>query len=127
MFTPGKPAEVTNYNTVINNEWYHNKTPSLKKYEYTPEVEKIIKFKLPEERVTSEIMTSYEYTQVISIRASQIEKGSKIFIKNYSDENPIEIAKKEIEQKKSPMMITRFLTEELGEIWAVNEMIPPNI
>lgn len=77
-------------------------------------------------RQTSEIMTLAEYTRVVSERAKQIENGSPIFIQDIGDEsNPIIIAEMEIVQKKCPMLITRYLSANIVEIYKVNEMIIP--
>lgn len=79
-----------------------------------------------DKRITSEIMTLAEYTRVVSERAKQIENGSPIFINDIKGENnPIKIAEMEILDKKSPMLITRFLYKNIKEIYAVNEMIIP--
>lgn len=80
-----------------------------------------------EYRLTSEIMTLAEYTRVKSERAKQIENGSPIFITLKNEHDPIVIAEKEIRQKNSPMMISRFLTKNIKEEWEVNEMIIPFI
>jgi DNA-directed RNA polymerase I, II, and III subunit RPABC2 len=83
---------------------------------------------VPQEyRITSEIMTLAEYARVKSERAKQIENGSPIFINIKNDHDPIIIAEKEIKQKKSPMIIERFLTKNIKEEWVVNEMIVPFI
>lgn len=80
-----------------------------------------------EYRITSEIMSLAEYTRVISERAKQIENGSPIFIDVKNIHDPILIAEKEIKQKKSPMIINRYLTRHIKEEWAVNEMNLPFI
>ena len=76
-------------------------------------------------RRTSDIITKYEYTEVISVRAKQIEKGSKIFIDIKNLSNPISIAKRELEEKKCPLSIRRMLTYDSAEIWTANELIIP--
>lgn len=80
-----------------------------------------------EYRITSEIMSLAEYTRVISERAKQIENGSPIFIDVKNIHDPILIAEKEIKQKKSPMIINRYLTRHIKEEWEVNEMNLPFI
>jgi DNA-directed RNA polymerase I, II, and III subunit RPABC2 len=78
-----------------------------------------------DKRITSEIMTKAEYTRVISERAKQIENGSPIFTDYGTETNLINIAKKEIQEKKCPMKITRYITPHIKEIWRVNECIIP--
>lgn len=76
-------------------------------------------------RKTSEIMTYHEYTRVISERAKQIENGAYIFVDVVNEQDPAKIAEKEIRNKKCPLKITRALTKNIKEEWAVNEMIIP--
>ncbi len=52
-------------------------------------------------------LTKYEKINLLSIRAKQISNGSKIFVKYNITETPLEIAKKELEQKKIPFKIKR--------------------
>jgi len=78
-------------------------------------------------RMTSEIMTKFEYTRIVAERAKQIENGAAPFIKLDPEvgTDPIEIAEKEILLKKCPMKIKRKITKNIIEIWRVNEMIVP--
>ncbi len=78
-----------------------------------------------DKRITSEIMTHAEYTRVISERAKQIENGSPIFIKLTTEHDPVKIAEKEVEQKKCPLSVVRYITKNIKEEWEVNEMVVP--
>lgn len=103
-----------------------NRIEVLDKNNYTDNnLHKIVITTPRSERITSEIMTLAEYTRVISERASQIQNGSIIFIDIGNETDLIKIAKMEISLKKSPMKITRFITDNIVEIWEVNEMILP--
>ncbi len=97
------------------------------KYEYTPAVHKVIVWINANDRRTSEIMSKFEYTEVISIRAKQIENGGQCFttVENISD--PLDKAKKEIRDKKCPLDIIRAITDTIYERWHVNEMSVPDI
>ena len=79
------------------------------------------------ERMSSSIMTHAEYTRVVSERAQQIENGSPIFVYIEDESNPINIAKKEIDQKKCPLEIIRYMSNDkkYKEIWMVKDMIVP--
>jgi DNA-directed RNA polymerase subunit K/omega len=79
----------------------------------------------PDNRKTSEIMSKFEYTEVISHRAKHIELGGPIFVDIKSESDIIKIAEMEIRQHKCPLAIRRMYNMTLGEIWDVNEMIPP--
>ena len=76
-------------------------------------------------RITSEIMTKFEYTRIVAERAKQIENGSMPFINIGTESDPIKIAEQEIRKKQCPMQIKRKITKNIIEIWRVNEMIPP--
>jgi DNA-directed RNA polymerase I, II, and III subunit RPABC2 len=97
------------------------KVPS-KKYGNTPTLSREIIYKLPEDRVTSEIMTKFEYCEAISIRAKQIEDGGQVFTEIGELTDPIEIAKKEILDKRCPLSIIRHITPNIAEEWHINEM-----
>ena len=95
------------------------------RYEYRPILHTEIVFKNPKDRITSEVMTRFELCEVISIRAKQLETGRKIFTEVGNITDPIEIAKKEILDKKCPLSIVRMLTDKVAEKWHVNEMAIP--
>ena len=80
----------------------------------------------PQNRLTSEIMTKPEYTEIVSIRAQQIEKGAPIFANIGNESSPIKMAEMEVYQKKCPLNIRRMYNDSIGEIWSVNEMGVPN-
>lgn len=95
------------------------------KFKYRPELEKTITYVLPEDRITSEVMTKFEYCEVISIRAKQIENGGQPFTSVGELTDPIDIAKKEIADKECRLDIIRGITDVLFERWHVNELAIP--
>ena len=80
-----------------------------------------------EHRKTSEVITKFEFTDVISNRAKQIENGSKIFVDIDTEDDPIAMAEMEIKMKQCPLSIRRFISNNIAEIWNVNEMIVPYV
>jgi DNA-directed RNA polymerase subunit K/omega len=80
-----------------------------------------------EDRITSNIITIYEITELIGIRSTQISQGSPIFtdVKNLT--NPIEMAKKEILDNKCPLYIKRHIGLDKYELWDPNTMIKPKM
>ena len=64
---------------------------------------------------------------MVSIRAKQIENGSKIFVDIGAEDNPITMAEMEIKMKQCPLSIRRFISNNIAEIWNVNEMIVPYV
>jgi DNA-directed RNA polymerase subunit K/omega len=76
-------------------------------------------------RKTSEVITKFEYTDVVSNRAKQIENGSRIFADVGDEDSPIKMAEMEIRQKQCPLSVRRMISNNIAEIWDVNEMIIP--
>ena len=71
-------------------------------------------------------MTIYEYATVIGTRATHIAKGAPVFTSIDHLDDPRDIAKKEINEGKCPLNITRRLRNSNKiEMWSVNEMIKP--
>ena len=99
----------------------------MDRFEYKPILINEIIYVLPEDRVTSEVMTIFEYTEAISIRAKQIEDGGICFTDTSKLSDPLEMAKKELLDKKSPLDLVRGITNIIYEKWHVNEMtLPPD-
>ena len=59
----------------------------------------------PEDRISSNIMTAYEYTEVVSNRARQIENGGVCFAIIGDETDPIVMAEMEIAQKVCPQIV----------------------
>jgi len=96
------------------------------KYQYNPQIRTEIIYRRPEDRRTSEVMTKFELCEVISIRAKQLEKSNKVFTDVGDITDPLEMAKKEIIDKKCPLSIVRMLTDKIAEKWHVNELAIPS-
>lgn len=97
------------------------------RYEFTPQLFDEIVYRRPEDRVTSEVMSKFEYTEAISIRAQQLQKGGKPFTDVGELTDPLEIAEKEIKDKRCPLDVVRMITDKIGEKWHINELaIPPD-
>jgi DNA-directed RNA polymerase I, II, and III subunit RPABC2 len=78
----------------------------------------------PEQRVTSECMTLYEYAMVIGTRATHISDGAPLYVDTSGLSNARDIAIKELDEKKCPLSISRRVGRKL-EVWEVNEMTKP--
>ncbi len=103
------------------------KDPNLsEKYAFKPqlEVEEVIIDK--QNRKTSDWMTEYEYTRILSIRSSQLEKNINMSFGSTSDIPDLEgIAIEEIRQKKCPLSVRREVARNIYEVWDVNELYCP--
>ena len=96
-------------------------------YEYNPLVHKVNIYYNPEDRRMSEVMTKFEYTEAVSIRARQIENGGSCFTDVAGLTDPILMAEKEIADKKCPLDLLRHATDRHIERWHVNEMTIPQM
>lgn len=80
-----------------------------------------------DDKITSNILTIYEMTELIGIRATQISQGSPVFVDINYISDPIEMAKKEIINNKCPLYVKRYIGLDKYELWNPNEMIKPKI
>ena len=80
-----------------------------------------------DERRTSNRLTVYELTELISIRGNQIANGSHVFVDITGLTDPIEMAKKEINNNKCPLFIKRFIGLDKYELWCPNFMSKPKL
>ena len=72
---------------------------------------------------TIPILTKFEYTRILGLRATQIEHNAPLFID--VDESIIDsyiIARKELEAKKLPFIICRPLPGGKMEYWDINDL-----
>ena len=96
------------------------------RYEYKPILRSEIVYVRPEDRITSEVMTIFEYCEVVSVRAKQIENGGVVFTDIGDLTDPLEIARLEVANKRCPIDIVRMITDIVAERWHVNEMAIPH-
>ena len=94
---------------------------------YETEIHKEIIIVPNQYRKTSEVITKFEFTDVTSNRAKQIENGSKIFVDIGDEDDPVVMAEMEIKMKQCPLAIRRLISTNIAEVWDVNEMIIPYI
>lgn len=92
---------------------------------------KIIKVVNENDRITSEIIQLPELVEAIGIRCSEIENGSPVFTEYTGLSDPIDIAKKEFYDRKSPLILQRQIGLDttsmvsIVEEWKVREMTFP--
>ena len=76
-----------------------------------------------ENHTTIPIMTRYEKSKIIGLRAKQINSGGELFIKapaNIID--GITLATMELKEKKIPFVIRRPLPNGKNEYWDINDL-----
>lgn len=67
------------------------------------------------------LLSKYEATTVVGMRAQQIMKGSSPFI-DTDETDPIEIALKELRAKLIPVIIRRVMPDGKSEYWRLSEL-----
>lgn len=66
----------------------------------------------PEERMSPNILSKFEMTELVSIRATQIAQTGICMVDIGSIDDPVRLAKKELMARKCPLMLKR----EVGEV-----------
>jgi DNA-directed RNA polymerase I, II, and III subunit RPABC2 len=74
------------------------------------------------DRKTIPILSKYERARVVGERAIQISMGAPPLVEVGNLENPVDIAEKELREKKIPYIIKRVLPNGLIELWSVDEL-----
>jgi DNA-directed RNA polymerase I, II, and III subunit RPABC2 len=78
----------------------------------------------PEKNTTKNIMSKYERTKILGVRAEQLQRGAVPNIEfDESNFNPLEIARQELEQRKIPFIVVRKLPNGTKEYWRLDDMI----
>ncbi|KAF9975969.1 DNA-directed RNA polymerases I II and III subunit RPABC2 [Actinomortierella ambigua] len=78
-----------------------------------------------EERTTTPYMTKYERARILGARALQLSMNAPVLVDLEGESDALEIAMKELNQKKIPLVIRRNLPNNTYEDWEVSEMILP--
>jgi DNA-directed RNA polymerase subunit K/omega len=92
----------------------------------------------PEERITSNILSLFDYVRIVGKRAEQIANGNTVvpitfvnvddIVESSSIHKEKEMAEKEIREKRCPYMIKKEYQQGntiFFEVWDINEMIIP--
>ena len=79
-----------------------------------------------DERTTSNVMSIFEYSNIIATRATEISKNGIVFTTAKSHD-PIVLAKEELKEGRCPYIIQRpvgkFKNQDIIEEWSANELI----
>lgn len=74
-------------------------------------------------KVTLPILTKYEKARIIGVRMQQISDGAIPLI-DVSGMNDIqEIVEKELEERKTPLMVRRYLFNKVYEDWKMEDFL----
>lgn len=77
----------------------------------------------PSKRITTPYMTKYERARVLGTRALQIAMCAPLMVEPDGETDPLQIAMRELKEKKIPMIIRRYLPDGSCEDWSVDELI----
>ena len=77
----------------------------------------------PDKLKTSDILQKPERTNIIGIRAQHIDTDAEPYIDIINEKTSIEIAERELKEKKNPFILLRKLNKFTCEAWDPNEMI----
>jgi DNA-directed RNA polymerases I, II, and III subunit RPABC2 len=76
-----------------------------------------------ENRITPNRLFKYEKARILGVRASQIDRNAPIMVDIDGEISSLEIAKKELIEKKIPLIIQRVHENGDYENWNINELI----
>lgn len=74
-------------------------------------------------RTTTPYMTKYERARILGTRALQISMNAPVLVDLEGETDPLQIAIKELSQRKIPLVIRRFLPDGSFEDWGCEELI----
>ncbi|KAI8923327.1 RNA polymerase, subunit omega/K/RPB6 [Entophlyctis helioformis] len=78
-----------------------------------------------DQRMTTPYMTKYEKARILGTRALQVSMNAPVMVDLTGESDPLQIAMKELRERKIPLMVRRFMPDGSWEDWAVDELIPP--
>ncbi|VEU22031.1 DEKNAAC103035 [Brettanomyces naardenensis] len=76
-----------------------------------------------DQRITTPYMTKYERARILGTRALQIAMNAPVLVDIEGETDPLQIAQKELSQKKIPLIVRRYLPDNSYEDWSVEELI----
>ncbi|GJQ10912.1 hypothetical protein GpartN1_g2703.t1 [Galdieria partita] len=81
------------------------------------------KTKETSKRITTRFLTKYERAKILGTRALQISLGAPVMVDLEGETDPLEIAQKELRERKIPITIRRYLPDGTFEDWNVDELL----
>ncbi|KAF7879525.1 hypothetical protein EAF04_000720 [Stromatinia cepivora] len=80
--------------------------------------------KIPkEQRTTTPYMTKYERARILGTRALQISMNAPILVDQEGETDPLQIAIKELRDKKIPLIVRRYMPDGWYEDWTCEELL----
>jgi len=80
--------------------------------------------KIPnDQRTTTPYMTKYERARILGARATQISMNAPVLVDLEGETDPLQIALKELNEKKIPLIIRRYMPDGWYEDWTCEELL----
>mmetsp|Transcript_22937 Transcript_22937/g.54340 ORF Transcript_22937/g.54340 Transcript_22937/m.54340 type:complete len:139 (+) Transcript_22937:172-588(+) len=79
--------------------------------------------KAAKSRTTTRYMTKYERARILGTRALQLSMNAPPTVEVGALTDPLDIAMKELQAKKVPIIVRRYLPDRSYEDWKVSELI----
>jgi len=80
--------------------------------------------KIPnDQRTTTPYMTKYERARILGTRALQISMNAPVLVDLEGETDPLQIAIKELNEKKIPLIVRRYMPDGCYEDWTCEELI----
>jgi DNA-directed RNA polymerase I, II, and III subunit RPABC2 len=76
-----------------------------------------------DKRISNPFLTKYEYTRLVGVRAQQLSRGAIPLVDCKDLTRTLDIAEKELKERKIPLMIKRLLPGKKYELWKIEELI----
>jgi DNA-directed RNA polymerase I, II, and III subunit RPABC2 len=76
-----------------------------------------------QKRVSLPFLTKYEKARIIGLRVQQLLNRAQPLVDTRGLKSYLEIAEKELKEKKIPFIIKRNLPNNKAEYWKINELI----
>ncbi|PHH69057.1 hypothetical protein CDD83_5844 [Cordyceps sp. RAO-2017] len=75
------------------------------------------------DRTTTPYMTKYERARILGTRALQISMNAPVLVDLEGETDPLQIAIKELREKKIPLIVRRYLPDGYYEDWTCEELL----
>ncbi|CZR54331.1 probable subunit common to RNA polymerases I [Phialocephala subalpina] len=75
------------------------------------------------QRTTTPYMTKYERARILGTRALQISMNAPVLVDLEGETDPLQIAIKELREKKIPLIVRRYMPDGWYEDWTCEELL----
>jgi DNA-directed RNA polymerase I, II, and III subunit RPABC2 len=74
-------------------------------------------------KITTRFLTKYERARILGTRALQLSMNAPVMVELEGETDPLQIAQKELRERKIPIIIRRHLPNGSYEDWSLEELI----